>query len=75
VGFQDFQAVLARVVEKVDDLYHNPNPSDVTGMPSGFIDLDMKTAGMHPGDLLIVAGRPSMGKTSLGIKYCRTCGH
>jgi replicative DNA helicase len=67
VGFQDFQAVLARVVEKVDDLYHNPNPSDVTGMPSGFIDLDMKTAGMHPGDLLIVAGRPSMGKTSLAL--------
>lgn len=67
VGFQDFQEVLARVVDKVDDLYQNPNPSDVTGMPSGYLDLDMKTAGMHPGDLLIVAGRPSMGKTSLAL--------
>ena len=45
VGFQDFHTVLARVVEKVDDLYQNPNPSDVTGMPSGFVDLDQKTAG------------------------------
>lgn len=67
VGFQDFQHVLARVVERVDDLYRNPNPSDVTGVPSGFIDLDQKTAGMHAGDLLIVAGRPSMGKTSLAL--------
>lgn len=67
VGFQDFHTVLARVVEKVDDLYQNPNPSDVTGMPSGFVDLDQKTAGMHPGDLLIVAGRPSMGKTSFAL--------
>jgi replicative DNA helicase len=66
-GFQDFHTVLAKVVEKVDDLYQNPNPSDVTGVPSGFVDLDQKTAGMHPGDLLIVAGRPSMGKTSFAL--------
>jgi replicative DNA helicase len=66
-GFQDFHAVLARVVEKVDDLYQSPNASDVTGVPSGFTDLDQKTAGMHAGDLLIVAGRPSMGKTSLAL--------
>lgn len=66
-GFQDFHAVLARVVEKVDDLYQTPNASDVTGVPSGFTDLDQKTAGMHPGDLIIVAGRPSMGKTSLAL--------
>jgi replicative DNA helicase len=66
-GFQNFHDVLARVVERVDDLYHNPNPSDVTGVPSGFFDLDQKTAGMHAGDLLIIAGRPSMGKTSLAL--------
>ncbi|WVN42455.1 replicative DNA helicase [beta proteobacterium MWH-UniP1] len=66
-GFQDFHTVLARVVEKVDDLYQTPNASDVTGVPSGFTDLDQKTAGMHPGDLIIVAGRPSMGKTSLAL--------
>jgi replicative DNA helicase len=66
-GFQNFPDVLARVVERVDDLYQNPNPSDVTGVPSGFFDLDQKTAGMHAGDLLIIAGRPSMGKTSLAL--------
>jgi len=65
--FQNFHDVLARVVERVDDLYQNPNPSDVTGVPSGFFDLDQKTAGMHAGDLLIIAGRPSMGKTSLAL--------
>jgi len=66
-GFQEFHVVLAKVVERVDDLYHNPNPSDVTGVPSGFVDLDQKTAGMHSGDLIIIAGRPSMGKTSLAL--------
>ena len=66
-GFQDFHTVLARVVEKVDDLYQSPNASDVTGVPTGYLDLDQKTAGMQPGDLLIVAGRPSMGKTSLAL--------
>jgi len=65
--FQDFHTVLARVVEKVDDLYQSPNASDVTGVPTGYLDLDQKTAGMQPGDLLIVAGRPSMGKTSLAL--------
>ncbi|MFM8677689.1 MAG: replicative DNA helicase [Burkholderiaceae bacterium] len=66
-GFQNFHDVLARVVERVDDLYQNPNPSVVTGVPSVFFDLDQKTAGMHAGDLLIIAGRPSMGKTSLAL--------
>ncbi len=66
-GFQNFHDVLARVVDRVDDLYKNPNPSDVTGVPSGFFDLDQKTAGMHAGELMIIAGRPSMGKTSLAL--------
>ena len=63
--------MLARVVEKVDDLYHNPNPSDVTGVPSGFVDLDQKTAGMHAGDLLIIAGRPGSGKTGLMLNIAK----
>src|SRR5690606_12657874 len=44
------------------ELYNQNNPSDVTGVPTGFIDLDRMTSGMQPGDLIIVAGRPSMGK-------------
>ena len=63
----DFDQLLNNVVLRIDELANNPNPSDVTGVPSGFIDLDQKTAGMHGGDLIIVAGRPSMGKTSFAL--------
>jgi replicative DNA helicase len=66
-GFESIQPVLARVFERIDHLYQQENKSDVTGVPTGFIDLDEKTAGLQPGDLIIVAGRPSMGKTALAL--------
>ena len=66
-GFEEIQPVLARVMERIDFLYHRDNPSDVTGVPTGFVDLDEKTAGLQPGDLIIVAGRPSMGKTAFAL--------
>jgi replicative DNA helicase len=66
-GLLEIKPVLARVFEKIDHLYHRDNPSDVTGVPSGFVDLDRMTAGLQPGDLIIVAGRPSMGKTALAL--------
>ncbi|OFZ89983.1 MAG: replicative DNA helicase [Betaproteobacteria bacterium RBG_16_66_20] len=66
-GFEEIQPVLARVFERIDHLYHQENKSDVTGVPTGFVDLDEKTAGLQPGDLIIVAGRPSMGKTALAL--------
>jgi len=43
----------------------------VTGVPTGFIDLDRKTAGLQPGDLIIVAGRPSMGKTAFALNIAQ----
>ena len=43
----------------------------VTGIPTGFIDLDYKTSGMHPSDLVLIAARPSMGKTALVLKSAR----
>ncbi len=43
------------------------NKGEVTGVPTGFIDLDRKTAGLHPGNLIIIAGRPSMGKSALAF--------
>ena len=64
---QRFDELLKTVVKRIDELASNPNPSDVTGVPSGFVDIDQKTAGMHGGDLIIVAGRPSMGKTSFAL--------
>jgi replicative DNA helicase len=66
-GFEEISPVLARVFERIDYLFHQENKSDVTGVPTGFIDLDEKTAGLQPGDLIIVAGRPSMGKTAIAL--------
>ena len=61
-GFQSLQDLLGKVVERVDELYSRGAGSDVTGVPTGFADLDRMTSGLQPGDLVIVAGRPSMGK-------------
>ncbi len=66
-SYEEIQPVLARVFERIDTLFRQENKSDVTGVPTGFIDLDEKTAGLQPGDLIIIAGRPSMGKTALAL--------
>ncbi|NTZ07372.1 MULTISPECIES: replicative DNA helicase [Burkholderia] len=66
-GFLEIGPLLTQVVERIDTLYHTANPSDVTGTPTGFIDLDRMTSGMHGGELIIVAGRPSMGKTAFSM--------
>jgi len=55
------------VMERVDFLYSRDNPSDVTGVPTGYRDLDSMTSGLQEGDLVIVAGRPSMGKTAFAL--------
>jgi len=66
-GFQEIQPLLKQVVERIDELYNRDNPNDITGVPTGFADLDKMTSGLQPGDLIIVAGRPSMGKTAFSI--------
>lgn len=66
-GFMEIQPLLAQVVERIDELYNRDSGSDITGVPTGFIDLDRMTSGLQPGDLIIVAGRPSMGKTAFSI--------
>jgi replicative DNA helicase len=66
-GFRKLEPLLAAVVQRITELSERGNKSDVTGVPSGFTDLDMKTAGFQEGDLIIVAGRPSMGKTALAL--------
>ena len=59
--------LLAGVVDRIEMLYNRDDPSDVTGVATGYTDLDRMTSGLQPGDLVIVAGRPSMGKSSLAI--------
>ena len=66
-GFQALQDLLSKVVGRIDELYSQDNPNDVTGVPTGYVDLDRMTSGMQAGDLIIVAGRPSMGKTSFAM--------
>ena len=66
-GLLGISPVLAEVFERIDHLHSQENPSDITGVPTGFTDLDHRTAGLQPGDLIIVAGRPSMGKTAFAL--------
>ncbi|NJD24435.1 MAG: replicative DNA helicase [Betaproteobacteria bacterium] len=66
-GFVHINPLLTEVVERIQELHDRDNPSDITGVPTGFLDLDQKTSGFQPGDLIIVAGRPSMGKTAFAL--------
>lgn len=62
-GPEAIKSILVRAVEKIDTLYHQGDA--LTGLATGLTDLDEKTSGFQPSDLIIVAGRPSMGKTTL----------
>ena len=62
-GPENIKSILVRAVEKIDALYHSGD--SITGLPTGLSDLDELTSGLQPSDLIIVAGRPSMGKTTL----------
>src|SRR6266568_250467 len=73
-GFIEIQPLLTQVMERIDLLYHKDNPSDITGVPTGFADLDRWTSGLQPGDLIIIAGRPSMGKTALALSMLGSIG-
>jgi replicative DNA helicase len=64
-GFTSIQELLARSVDRIEELFESKEA--ITGVPTGFSDLDSMTSGLQPGDLVIVAGRPSMGKTSFAM--------
>ncbi len=57
--------LLAKTADRIDTLYHAPE--GLTGLPTGFVDFDQMTSGLQDGDLIIVAGRPSMGKTTFAM--------
>ena len=61
-SFAKMSSVLAEVMSRLDELHRNPN--SVTGKATGFVDLDEMTTGLQDGDLIIIAGRPSMGKAN-----------
>lgn len=64
-GPVDISTLLSKATERIDFLYHSNDT--ITGISTGFSDLDDMTSGLQKGDLVIVAGRPSMGKTTLAM--------
>jgi len=64
-GFVNIKDLLTRAVDRIDALFQQDNP--ITGVPTGFTDFDEMTSGLQPSDLIIVAGRPSMGKTTFAM--------
>ncbi|HEX5677850.1 MAG TPA: replicative DNA helicase [Alcanivorax sp.] len=67
-GPQDIKTVLKKAVDRIDELYKNK--SALTGLTTGFEELDKMTAGLQPSDMVVVAGRPSMGKTTFAMNLC-----
>ncbi len=64
-GAQSVRTMLPGLIDKIDEWHSNPDK--LRGLATGFVDFDRKTGGLRGGDLVIVAGRPSMGKTTLAI--------
>ncbi len=64
-GFQSMDGLVVQLLDRVQEMSENPN--DITGLATGYHDLDRMTSGLQAGDLIVLAARPSMGKTSLGI--------
>lgn len=64
-GFLGIKELLKTTVERIDELFERDDP--ITGLPTGFDEFDENTSGLQAGDLIVVAGRPSMGKTSLAM--------
>jgi len=69
VGLVGIKEVLKDAVEEIERLYNSPEA--LTGISSGFLDIDKKTNGFQKSDLILIAARPSMGKTALGLNICQ----
>jgi replicative DNA helicase len=64
-GFEPINILLSEAVDRIDALYRSQ--STITGVATGFTDLDEMTSGLQPSDLVVIAGRPGMGKTALAM--------
>jgi len=71
-GFIPIQPVLGQVVDRIQELYDRDAQSEVTGIPYGLVDLDDMTAGLQGSDMIVVAGRPGMGKTTFALNVAES---
>jgi replicative DNA helicase len=63
----------AHLEEHLDTLEGRRNRGEIRGVPTDFTDLDSLTDGLHPGQMVIVAGRPAMGKSTFALDFARSC--
>lgn len=68
-GYSHIQDILLENFERLEEL--SEKPDEVTGLPTGFVDLDKITSGLQPSDLIIVAARPAMGKTAFALNIAQ----
>ena len=68
-GFTHIKDVLLETFNRLEELYNSKSP--ITGVPTGFTDLDMKTAGLQNSDLILIAARPGMGKTAMALNIAQ----
>ena len=66
-GFVPIQPILGQVVDRIQELSDRDSPAGITGVATGLTDLDEKTSGLQPSDMIVLAARPGMGKTSLAL--------
>ncbi|WP_390409091.1 replicative DNA helicase [Lacticaseibacillus jixiensis] len=71
-GFRPIKDVLNQAMEEIDKLYQNDQ--EITGLPTGFKDLDKITTGLHAGELVIIAARPAVGKTAFVLNIAQNVG-
>lgn len=71
-GFVPIQPILGQVVDRIQELYDRDSPAGITGVPTGITDLDEKTSGLQPSDMIVLAARPGMGKTSLALNIAES---
>ncbi|WP_054972416.1 replicative DNA helicase [Paenibacillus sp. A3] len=73
-GLKPLKQALINVFEQIEHSYLNPNGGNVTGIPTGYPDLDKMTSGLHRGDYIVVGARPSVGKTAFALNIASSAG-